>query len=457
MPDSLPQPNRPVVHIIGAGLAGLAAATCLAECGVAVKVLETHTAAGGRAASFDDAVTGDRVDHGQHLLIGAYQETRRFLERIGTFDRLHVADRVRVDFLHPQRGVSSLNCPNLPAPFHLLVGLLRLTHLSVRDKLHMMRLGSALLHLNPATQPELDDLTVAELLQRYGQTETSCREFWDILTVAVLNEVSAHASAALFITVMREAFLSRRDFGRAWLPKTGLGDVYTTAACDYIHSRGGVVEYLASVKQMTIQDNRLTHLHLKNQPDRPVEMVISTVPPFILQHVLPDPIRDTHFTYLSKFEPSSIVGINLWWDRAIMSQPFVGLIDSPIEWVFDKARLYDPQLATGSHLALVVSAANHWNRTPRAEIERIAVTEIQRFFPRAREARLRHSSVIKSKRATFAQKAGMHHFRPDPQTPIPNLFLAGDWTNTGLPATIESAVLSGHRAADLILQKLQTG
>ncbi len=443
---------NPVI-VIGGGLAGLAAATRLAEAGIPVRVLEANGYAGGRAASFTDDKTGDWVDHGQHLLIGAYRETRRFFERIGVMDLVRIQSRTRVDFLHSQYGLSSLDCPNWPAPLHLLIGLWRLNHLTWRDKLMMTGLGPILYATNPDRQPALDHLTVREWLTRCRQTVRSQREFWDILTIAVLNEKPESASAALFIKVLREAFLFRAEHSRVWLPKTALGQLYPPAAQHYLEQRGSSIRFHSLVRRLRFSGDRLRKIELKTGEQLEVDQVICAIPPSSLAAILPDAVKAAHFTYLDRFEASCIIGVNLWWDRPILDQPFVGLIDSPVEWVFDKSQLYDPALACGRHLALVISAANDFADWSKADLIALGLRELRRFFPAARTSEPYHASVIKNRRATFAQRAGMGQFRPAASTPFRNFQLAGDWTDTGLPATIESAVLSGHRAAEWALQQ----
>ncbi len=446
------QSKNSSILIIGGGLAGLSAATRLAEGNVPISLLEKNNYLGGRAASFVDRTTGDLVDHGQHLMMGVYAETERFLRRIDTFDRISVQERMEITFLHPTKGESALRCPDWPAPLHLFKGLMGLRHLGLRDKLSMLLIGSACLFLNPDKNPSLDNMTVAELLTRYRQTATSQREFWNILTVSVLNEKPDVASAALLLKVFREAFMSHPDKGKTWLSRTGLGELYGPAAVQYIIACGGQVQLSQAVRQLHFSDDRVQTVELKTGECLLPDVVICAVSPFALKLMLSDDDQERYFPYLTYFEPSSIVGVNLWWDRPIMDKTFVGLIDSPIEWVFDKSKVYDPSLAQGTHLALVISGANEYNKMSKDEIITLAEAEIRQFFPSAKNAKLTHGTVFKSKQATFSQRTGMAVHRPPTETRFGNFCLAGDWTSTGFPATIEGAVLSGHRAADFVLR-----
>jgi len=446
--------DKSTVIIIGGGLAGLSAGVLLAEHRIPVLIIEAKSRLGGRASSFQDSKTGDIVDYGQHLMIGAYKETEQFLKKIGSFEWLDRQDRLRLDLAHPCMGVASVKCADLPAPFHLLTGLSGFHHLTWFDKFRMFCSGGVLYCLNPKIFPGIDYISVDTLLRRVSQSKNSRRFFWDILTLATLNEHPQRASAALFLKVIREAFLFDRARSQIWLPKTGLSELYTIPAENFIKDRGGQFLMKTRVDQLCFDESGIQFVETSHGRHFYSDFVISAVPARQLRGAISDEVAHRYFPTLDQFTSSAIIGIHLWWDRPVMKNRFVGLLESPIEWVFDKSQIYDPDLAQGSHLSLVISAANRFVSMSRQELTDMAVREIRRFFPLSRRVQLVRSLVIKNRRATFAQQTGTSRYRLDTETRFPNFLLAGDWTNTGLPATIESAVMSGHQAAKRLLIKV---
>ena len=441
------------VIIIGGGLAGLSAATMLCEHGVGVRLYETNGYCGGRAASYFDRNHQKFIDHGQHLLMGAYRETGQFFKRLGVFHKIFIQDRLQISLLHPDHGLSVLQSSDWPAPFHLFSGLMKLKHLSIVDKLSMGFPGLFCKLINPDGYYRLDTWTVRRLNQILCQTRRSQDEFWNLLCSSALNESAESASAYLFCKVLREAFFSAADSSRIWLPTTSLTELYVNAALDYIKARGGEIRLRHGMNRIDFGMNDQIHLFSHDLEEVTAGPVISAVPPYALRKMLADSDYRQHFSFLSAFENSCIITTHLWMKKPLFKDAFIGLINSPIEWIFNKHDSGRNEMESGHHYAIVISAANNYLRLTVHEIFQLVFKEIRRFFPEANPADLLDWKVIKFKRATFKQKAGMQAYRPTGQTDIPNFYLAGDWTNTGLPATIEGAVLSGHRAAELILKK----
>jgi squalene-associated FAD-dependent desaturase len=455
--DSAPasglQSPAPII-IIGAGFAGLAAAVDLAERGRRVLLLERRAFLGGRAYSFTDQTTGDTIDNGQHLMMGCYHHTISFLEKIGALGKLKFQESPRVDFLSESGRHARFNCPLMPAPLHLIAGLLRLGTIGWRDRFGALRVGMALRHLNGGRE-RLAEITVREWLDELGQSERMQRRFWDVLALATLNEAPERASADMFARVLDQAFLhTRRDSAMA-ISRVGLSDLYTVDAKKFIEARGGEARLNSAVAQIEFEDHRATGVILRDGGRIAAQAVISAVPYFALKSLLPDDVAasDEDFSYLNSFTSSPIVSINLWYEEPITDLEFTGLLDSRIEWVFNKNAIAGETSKRRQHLALVISGAREAVTIPKEQLVEIAISELQRFFPAARGTRPIHWFVVKERDATISHTVGTARLRPAQRTRFSNFFLAGDWTATGLPATIEGAVWSGQECARAIIGK----
>jgi len=443
------------VVVIGGGFAGLAAAIALQERRHEVTLLERRGVLGGRATSFPDTVTGEDVDNGTHLMIAAYEATLDLLRRAGASDLLLVQDRLRIDY-RDDRGWTSLACPDLPAPWHLLAGLLPL-RLPWRCRLDVLRFGLA---ARLGRVPR--GLTLAEWFARTGQSAETRRLVWDPLATAILNETPERAAAVLFREVFREAFLRRRDAARLVFLRAGYGRLHDRLA-RYLEARGGVVRRRALAGSVEAGDGRARAVHYIQRAETKDDMrrgaravshrletdaVVAAVPWSALPALVPDELRDTPpFSDARQLRGSPIVSIELWLDRVVLDRPMAGLRETEVEWVFDKGRLYGRE-GTPQHLAFIVSAAVRAAPKPNAELAAVAEAALRRYFPAAMApARVVRSLVLREPEATFVCDPAAEEIRPGPETPIRGLVLAGDWTNTGLPATIEGAVRSGRLAA----------
>ncbi|MEP7271753.1 MAG: hydroxysqualene dehydroxylase HpnE [Acidobacteriota bacterium] len=450
--------NRPpqfltLMHdlIIGGGFSGLAAAVELATHNREVILLERRSFLGGRAYSFTDRTTGDTIDNGQHLLMGCYHDTIGFLKRIGASGNLKFQKRTRVEFLHPTAGSATFSCPKLPAPMHLLAGLARLSSLRWTDRLAALRVGLA---AQNGRYEELADVTVREWLSGLGQSRRIQERFWDPLALATLNESPARASADMFVRVIHDAFLTTYSDSQIVISRVGLSDLYTRDAARFIEGRGGTVRLNADVERIDFSRDRATTVVLRGGERLEGRSVTSAVPPGALARMLPDEVTSSWkgFRDLGAFRSSPIVSINLWYDREVTTLEFAGLQDSRVDWVFNKNAISGKQ-SQRQHLALVISGAHAVSRLTKDELIQLGDQEVRRFFPSARQARLLHSFVVREHEATISHTVGVARLRPPQQTPMSNFFLAGDWTQTGLPATIEGAVRSGQICARSILER----
>jgi len=433
------------VIIIGGGFAGLAAGVELSERGAAVTLLERRGHLGGRAYSFIDQQTGDVVDNGQHLFMGCYQQTIAFLKKIGCFDRLAFQDRPRVDFLDRQQGYTSFECPRLPAPLHAVAGLLRMRGLTLGDKLGVVRVGRAIQRNGQSNAPQ----TVKEWLARLGQSERIRERFWYPMAIATLNEDPQVASAAMLKVVLKEAFGGGRKATSIGIARVGLSELYTEGATRFIEARGGTIKTNATVERLVIEGRRAVAVELKSGERLAADAVISAVPHAAFLKMLPEELRAGEFAAIERLRAAPIVSINLWFDRSVFDRQFAGLIGTRSQWLFNKNLIVKP--TESSHqLAVIISAAHDFVDWTKEQLVEMALGELHELLPESRAARLLHSRIVKEREATLSHTVESDSLRPGPRTSIDNLILAGGWTATGLPDTIESAVLSGHTAADIL-------
>jgi len=443
--------QRPPVLILGGGFAGLAAAVDLVEQGKKVLLLERRAFLGGRAYSFTDKTTGDTVDNGQHLMMGCYHHTLSFLKKIGSTHKLKFQENPQVDFLSEHEGRASFKCPSLPAPLHLLAGLAKLQSIGWRDRINALRVGLELRKLN-GIRAQLADISVREWLNKLGQTEKMQSRFWDLVAVATLNETPDRASADMFARVLDQAFMHTRQDSTMVIAKTGLSDLYTDDACKFIEDRGGEVRLNADVVNINFDGGLVKGVRLRSGEEIEAGTIISAVPYFALRRIISEDVlaASPSLRCLAEFKSAPIVSINLWYAEPVTDLEFTGLLDSRIEWVFNKNAISGNGPSGHQHLALVISAAHTVAKMSKEELIELAVAEMHRFFPAARHQKPLNAFVVREQDATLSHTVGVAHLRPSYQTEFSNFFLAGDWTATGLPATIESAVQSGQECARIV-------
>ena len=433
------------VVIVGGGFAGLAAAVELSEGGADVVVLERRRHLGGRAYSFVDSLTGDIVDNGQHLFMSCYRNTISFLSKIGTLDRLEFQKSPRVDFLDSENGFTSFACRRLPAPFHAVSGILGMKGLSAGDKVRALNVGRALGKKEPR------DETVSGWLKALGQSERIRDRFWNPMTIATLNESPDIASAKMLGKVLEQSFGGGFADSRLGLSRVGLSQLYTSAARTFIESRRSEVRTSAEVKRLVFDGDWVGGCELKSGERLEADSYISAVPPAALSRILPPEVRRRYFPGLLALTCSPIVSMNLWFDRPVINREFAGLLGTRVQWLFNRDLIC--RSAKGlNHVAIVISAAYQYTDRTRDELVELARADLESLIPEVKGAKLIHSRVIKEREATISHTIESDRLRPPAATRVGNLILAGDWTDTGLPATIESAVISGCRAAQCAVE-----
>lgn len=442
------------VVVIGAGCAGLSAAVRLAEAGRSVVVAEEAPRLGGRATAFTDKDTGERVDNGQHALFGCYRATYDLLTTIGTADLAPLQPRLSVTMADGDGHAFALRCPGLPPPWHLLAGILRWPALTMGDRWSALGLRSLLNDTRRYGAAEVAarvpaSETVSAWLKARGQSPRLCAWLWHPLAIAALNQSPDVAAAAPFVRVLAEMFGPRVEDSSIGLPSVPLDELFGTAARTFIEARGGRV--LTKSPARVIVDGRGAIDHVRAGGESiPTRAVVAAVPWHAVDRLwdtgVPEAVADIAANARA-MHSAPIVTVNVWLDGPLDGAQFVGLVDRPMHWIFDKRAIFD---ADAAHLSVVTSGADDIVRLDNAALTAMAMDEIRRAIPGARRRALVRSVVVREHRATFSLAPGEPP-RPPNRTPLDGFYLAGDWTDTGLPATIEGAVLSGRRAAEAVI------
>jgi squalene-associated FAD-dependent desaturase len=434
--------SKQSVLIIGAGLAGLAAAQALAVRGFRVTIVEARNRLGGRASSFTDSASGKLIDTCQHVSMGCCTEFARFCREIGIAHLLQ--QQPALHFMTPDGRLSRFQADRWPAPLHLARAFLGLHYLSLADKL---RIAWGLACLRRAGG--VDDSPFLDWLLRHAQTCRTIERFWGVVLTSALNETPQRIGQRYARKVFVEGFLSDRAGFVLQLPTVPLGRLYGEEMKRWFERHGVDVLLNRAACRIVMEGNAVACLETRQGDRLTADWCLSTVPFNRLLELLPGEVIEAqpYFSNLRNLDTSPITSVHLWYDRPVMDLPNVVLVDCAGQWVFNRG-----ESSPGEHyLQVVVSAARQFRGLGHEEVERRIVTELARLFPAAAPEALRRARVVTEHAATFSAAPGVDRWRPAQQSPIDKLFVAGDWTATGWPATMEGAVRSGYLAAEALM------
>ena len=431
------------VVVVGGGLAGMAAAVALESAGIAVTLLEARKTLGGRAGSFEDPQSGEILDNCQHVLLGCCTNLLDFYRRTGVLGRIHWERTIR--FVDPAGQPHCLwGVDALPAPLNLAASAATFTALNELERLSLARAMFAMLRLGPAGRAALADISFGQWLAEHDQPVGLIDKLYELILVSALNEHCRSASAAYAIQVFQEGMLAHSCAYRMGTPSCPLGELYERLSCRDVR-RG----------------TRMTALRFDRQQVAGVQIgedfiaadaVVLATTHASLDKWIPGPLlaRDSRFTGLDQLETVPILGAHLWFDRAVLPWPHAALMGGPLQWLFAKPG------GEGRAVHGVISAARDWTGVSREQCLDVFVRQIHNTLAPAKEAKLIRGVIVVEKRATFSPLPGVDRLRPAQAPPpggIAGLFLAGDYTRTGWPATMEGAVRSGYLAAEAVLNQ----
>ncbi len=456
--------------VIGGGLAGLSCAVALAEAGTRVRLFEKRPHLGGRATSYT-LPDGSEVDNCQHVTLGCCTNLADFYRRVGAGEKIRFYDRLYFADKHGRR--STIEAALLPPPLHMTPSFLGFGALSFADKRSIARAMMAIARTG-GNPPGANNGSMLDWLHRQEQTDGAIERFWRVVLVSALDEELGRTSARYGIDVFWKAFLGSRKGYCVGIPSVPLADLYQGCR-EAVVRRGGEVRLRAGVREIRVTGNRFAGALLDDGTELTADACVAAVPHDVLESLLPKELTadGSPLEGVRHLKTSPITGVHLWFDRVVMTEPFLTLLDHTTQWVFNKSLLAGPSETNGDaarpsqraekgfgaagvapggqYLQLVISASYDLVPRSRQEIIDLCLRELADVLPATREAKLVKATIIKEVNATFSPEPGVDHWRPAQQLSVKNLFLAGDWTATGWPATMEGAVRSGYLAAEAVL------
>lgn len=439
------------VTVVGGGVSGLSAACALAEAGLKVQLLERRPYLGGRATSFLHPGVGEVIDNCQHVLFGCCTNLIGFYRRIGVADRIHWTSEMTL--IEPGGRRTRLGSSWLPPPLHSLPAFLAAPAFSPADKLALARAFSALLRPIPPDTSE----SLGAWLVRQRQTPGAMERFWRLVIASALNADLEAIALPYAAKVIRELFMNSAEAGAMGMSTVPLGELYAAAA-EFLRARGGTISLGAAVESAAWDESSRQWTLATRAGPVSSHLLILALPFEATAKLLPNlpanAAAERLAGQLARHEHWPICSVHLWFDRQITDLDHAALLDRSIHWLYNKSRLQPARQTDGQYVEIVVSAARAFAAQSGDQAIARTVAELGEFFPAVRTARLRKAAFVKEVSATFGVPPGIDAARPFATSPWPHCFLAGDWTATGWPSTMESATRSGHLAAEAVCRQL---
>ncbi len=439
------------VTVVGGGVAGMSAACALAEAGLRVQLVERRGYLGGRASSYWHPGVNEIIDNCQHVLFGCCTNLVGFYRRIGVADRIHWTSEMTM--IEPGGKRSVLGPSRLPAPLHGLPKLMAAHAFTLADKLALGRAFGAL--MRPVSSDSTESL--GAWLKRNGQTRGALDRFWRLVIASALNAEIDSIALPYASKVIRELFMNSAFAGSMGMSTVPLSELYAGAEA-FLEYSGSTVHLNTNIESAAWDSEGAQWAVLTHDGVVTSDLLVLALPfeatAKLLPQMPPEEGVDVLSRQLANHEHWPICSVHLWFDREITTLEHAVLLDREIHWMYNKSRLHPGRESKGCYLELVVSASREFAKRPRELAIAQAVGELSEFFPLVAEAKLEKAALVKEMRATFGVPPGIDAFRPGAISPWPNCFLAGDWTATGWPSTMESAARSGHLAAEALCESI---
>jgi squalene-associated FAD-dependent desaturase len=439
------------VIVIGGGLAGLSSGVALAEAGFRVTLIEQRPFLGGRASSYT-LPDGQEIDNCQHVTLGCCTNLDDFYGRIGALGK--ISRYSRLVFVDSKGHQASMEASALPPPFHLAASLVFYPSLTIGEKRAIAAVMLQIARRGGRNEGgDTEGRSILDWLRLQGQSEGAISRFWSVVLVSALNEELARIKASYGLDVFWKAFLASRSGYVIGIPRVPLSELYEGCR-SAIEARGGKVLSRMPVRKLQEEHGRVSSVAVDGGRQYAGDFYILAIPHDVALELLPEAVVEHNavFGQIRNLQTSPITSVHFWFDRDVMAEAFVTLIDRTTQWIFNKSRLGE-NANGGRYLQSVISASYGLVGRSRKEIIELCLGELKRVLPEAATAQLMKATVVKETAATFSPQPGSDRYRPGQCTPLPNLFLAGDWTATGWPATMEGAVRSGYLAAEAVLAR----
>lgn len=439
------------VVVAGGGLAGITTALRAAQGGASVTLVERRGYLGGRAYSFSDPETGVEVDNGQHVFLGCCTAYTGLLAELSTLDRTWRQHRLRVEVRRPGGPTGVLSALPLPAPAHLALSLAAYPHLSWREKASAARALLAIRAERHRERPALAGQSFGAWLRAHGQSTRAIAHLWELIVLPSLNDACDAVSASMGFMVFQESLLRDAHGADIGYAREGLSAVMGEPAAARLRERGVTLALGRTVEGLALDGQRVRGVRLAGGEVLEADAVVLAVPAHALGALLPPVLaNEGFFAPAAALTYAPIVNLHVWYDRPVADFDFAAFLDSPVQWVFNRSRIAGlPGL--GQYLTVSLSGAHEWWPIPKEALRERVLAGLAEVLPAARSARVERTVLVKEQRATF-QSPPEGPARLPQRTPVPGLYLAGDWTDTGWPSTMESAVRSGNRAAGAVLE-----
>lgn len=437
------------VAVIGGGLAGIAAATALISHGFRVQLYEARNQLGGRAGSYHDQGSSELIDNCQHVSMGCCTNLEQLCRVLG-IERSFETQTV-LNFVSPDGRIIQFSESALPAPFHLTLSFLKLPYLSRYEK---YLFATAVKKLARTPESQLRGLRFANWLRAQKQTEQLIRRVWEVVLVSALSESLERIDAAYGRKVFVDGFLANREGWRVQIPTESLDELYSNQTVQKLRSLGVKVQLQHRLQTLSVDDGRVLYATFTNDVATSADEFVLAVPHHQVSRLLPDAVaQHPSLAPLENLETAPITSVHLWLDRCITELPHAVFVDRMSQWLFARPVVMEDTETLVYRYQIVISASRNLARQSQSEIVTEVMRDLGAVWPVARSAVVLHSRIVTEKRAVFSVTPGVDELRPSQQTFLPNLNLAGDWTQTGWPATMEGAVRSGYLAADNILRR----
>jgi zeta-carotene desaturase len=435
------------IVVVGGGVAGLAAALRLRKHSARITVLEASPKFGGRSYSFQPRGGGSEIDNGQHVLMGCCRDTLEYLRICGTAELLDRRRGMALSFVHADGRRALLAAGGLPHPIGLAQAFLSYRMLPLASRLGITRVAWRLKTLSAQERDTLDAIGAEEWLRSLRQRDDAIACFWKPVILATMNTAMQHASAKLLSVVLTEIFLGKEDASDMLLPRTGLTPLLVDGALEKLRQHETRLRSHVLVERLDVAETGVRGVWLKDGDYVPTDIVVSAIPPWSLQRLVENSGIDGTGIEFSRFVPSEILSLHFWSRRDLGLPPMTGLLETALHWIFAKGQDADGSYRYSATISAVPESV------PRDDdaLRTILLRELRLAMPDLTEEDILRLQAIREKRATFLPRPGLEPFRPHTRSAVPGLYLAGDWTATGLPATIESAVRSGFAAGDAVI------